>query len=542
MGLLHSHHDESEDDSSDEESGGSHSSSAGSSSGGSDSEDTEKGERCFLFPCARSSQARNLGNLDFVSSSHVKAQTRTKLLLADNRHKAVQDYFVLDQKSMLGEGGFASVVVGQNRISGDRRAIKTIMKASSSAEKAKVKMEIDAMARCDHPNIVKFFQSFEDEDCYYLVLEICEGKELFDRIVEEKSFSEPLAATVMQQIFRATAYIHNAGVCHRDIKPENFLFQTAAPVLKNTLKMIDFGIAKLFDPPKAAFKTKVGTPQYVAPEVLGQFFRYGVECDVWSCGVVMYVLLAGALPFPGRNDHEVLQKVKAAQPNLHSSKWTDISEAAKELIRKLLKKEPTRRLTATQALQEGWVQETAAKRPNAPILPAHISRLKAFTIQNKLKKVALSLVARHMNSEEIDNLRTLFIQLDVNGDGLLSTDELRQGLMGCNIPGFGEEQLQELMAGVDADGSGEIDYTEFLAATIEHQSVMQEAVCRAAFRVFDKDDDGFISPEELREALQSQSVVDSFGKDNTAALMSEVDVNGDGQIDFQEFMALMRQQ
>lgn len=521
----------------------------GSEDGEACSSEDEKahGHKAQDFPwfacCAAKQAGSKSSSSNFVAADVVKGSTRRKVLVANNVGRAVQDYFDIQQNSLLGEGGFATVCQGRSKRTGLVRAIKTMAKARVKTDNGRLRREVDAMMRLDHPNIIKLFQTFEDSECLYLVLEICHGGELFDRIIEEGQLSEPTVATVMRQIFRAVRYMHEAGVCHRDLKPENFLFLTKDPIIHNTLKVIDLGICALYDPPHGSFTTKTGTPHYVAPEVISNWFHYGPECDLWSCGVIMYVMLSGSLPFRGRDDVDTLQRVKTAILTFKGKKWAEVSTEAKELVGGLLNRVPSKRVTAEEALSNQWVEGVSVHPNAAPLLASHIEALRAYRSENRLKKVALAVIARNCDEDKIEQLRSVFNHLDANGDGCLTTAELRDGLMSSGIFTDGDSSptcLLEIMQSVDADGSGEIDYTEFLAATLEHQVFVQESVCWAAFRVFDSDDDGKISYEELTSVLQDQHVMRSVGKEQVDELMKEVDLNGDGFIDFQEFMAMMK--
>jgi len=402
----------------------------------------------------------------------------------------------------------------------------------------KFKREVQIMKMMDHPYIIKLYETFEDHKNIYLILELCLGGELFDRIIDAGHFSEKQAAHLMMQTLSGIFYMHGIGICHRDIKPENFLFSTKDPIEKSTLKIIDFGLSVSFKPGDV-LKTKAGTPYYVAPQVLEG--RYNEACDLWSCGVIMYVLLCGYPPFHGETDNEVLRKVKQAKLMFDPAEWSSVSEDAKNLIRKLLEKNPEERFTAAQAVEHVWIKHLAPRATDAPLTSGLVDNLRGFRSQNKLKKAALHVIASQLKEEQIKALRNTFMSLDANGDGLLTADELRQGL---SKAGFKEvpSDLQRIMEEVDTDGSGVIDYSEFLAATIDKKLFMQEDVCWAAFRVFDRNGDGKISKAELREILGDDTVTDAMHHEaeTVDALMSEIDENGDGEIDFKEFMLMMR--
>lgn len=465
-----------------------------------------------------------------------------KVLTADTSGKSIDAEYLVQDKNVLGTGGYATVCKGLEKRTGHTRAIKRIMK-SMIPDRKRLQQEIEVMLALDHPNIIKLFQTFEDSRCIYLVMELCTGGELFDRIIEVGHLTEPDAATIMQQILRAIFYCHEHGICHRDLKPENFLFQDKSPIQGNTLKCIDFGIAGTFNaskPRDQPFRTKTGTPFYVAPEVLSQWGQYGPACDLWSCGVIAYILLSGTPPFQGKNDQETLQKVSNGAFQFPKQYFGSVSEPAKELIKKLLVKDVSKRMTAVEALAHPWITTAAVRVAAPPIRQGIVDSLRNFRSTNKMKKVALQVVARHIDEDKIHQLRDIFLSLDTNGDGMLTLKELSDGLQSANLNlGSLKEELRQVVAEIDADGSGEIDYSEFLAATLEEKQYVDESACWAAFRVFDKDGDGRITLKELQQVL-NKDLAQKMSEDNLQQLMNEVDADGDGGIDFEEFMAMMR--
>jgi len=284
--------------------------------------------------------------------------------------------------------------------------------------------------------------------------------------------------------------------------------------------------------------TKAGTPYYVAPQVLQG--KYGKECDLWSAGVIMYILLCGYPPFHGDNDAEILQKVKAGKFTFNEADWKSVSEEAKDLIRKLLTFNPKDRITAETALNHPWIQHKAISTSDVPINKDLVNNFRSFRAQSKLKKAALTVIAQQLSEDNIHQLKSIFMQLDKNGDGSLTVQEIREGLQKAGMKEVPPD-LEQLMKEVDSDGSGVIDYTEFLAATIDKKQYLQEDVCWAAFRVFDIDGNGKISAEELQHVLGMEEVGKALGDLNEVKKMiQEVDKNGDGEIDFDEFMAMMK--
>eukprot|EP00405_Crypthecodinium_cohnii_P051280 CAMPEP_0206595828 /NCGR_PEP_ID=MMETSP0325_2-20121206/43211_1 /ASSEMBLY_ACC=CAM_ASM_000347 /TAXON_ID=2866 /ORGANISM="Crypthecodinium cohnii, Strain Seligo" /LENGTH=506 /DNA_ID=CAMNT_0054106573 /DNA_START=95 /DNA_END=1615 /DNA_ORIENTATION=+ len=453
--------------------------------------------------------------------------------IIDNPGKIIDSYDM--DKKKLGEGSYGSVCKAKSKHTGSIRAVKTISKAMMKNIE-RFKQEIAIMKMMDHPNIIKLYESFEDHRNIYLVMELAIGGELFDKIIESGHFNEVQAAVLMQQIVRAIYYMHENHVCHRDLKPENFLFMSKDPIEKNLLKIIDFGLSCKFASGQI-LTTKAGTPYYVAPQVLAG--KYDQLSDLWSVGVIMYVMLCGYPPFFGETDAEVLSKVRIGNFSFNPADWKNVSEDAKNLIRMLLKMNPRDRYSAEQALNHEWIKNKAPKAQNVNLQSNFVDNLRGFRSQNKLKKAALHIIAGQLNEDQIKALRETFMALDGNGDGLLTAAEMREGLTKSGLKDIPDD-LQQILNDVDSDGSGVIDYTEFLAATLDKRSYVQEDVCWSAFRLFDKNGDGKISQDELRLVLDDGDVKNVAGAQTIAQMMQEIDGNGDGHIDFQEFMEMMR--
>jgi calcium-dependent protein kinase len=445
----------------------------------------------------------------------------------------LDDHYKLEKKN-IGEGSYGTVSRATHKSGHNVRAVKSISKAQMKNIE-RFKQEINIMKIMDHPNIIRLFETFEDNKIIYLVMELCDGGELFDRIIGAGHFTESQAAILMQQIIRAILYMHENNVCHRDLKPENFLFLTKDPIEKAVLKIIDFGLSCWFKEGQVLV-TKAGTPYYVAPQVLAG--KYDHSSDMWSVGVIMYVLLCGYPPFYGETDSEVLAKVRAGNFSFSNADWKHISTDAKNLIRDLLKMKPRERCCAKTALNHVWIVEKAPKASGGALPKGMVDNLKGFRSQNKLKKAALHVIANQLDESQMSALRSTFLELDTNSDGQLTVAEMKEGI---SKAGLGEiPELQTIMAEVDADGSGVIDYTEFLAAALDKRVYMKENVIWTAFRVFDRNGDGHISQEELKLVLQDDSVEKVCGDKAIADLLSEIDGNGDGMIDFEEFMAMMK--
>jgi len=275
--------------------------------------------------------------------------------------KATENYEI--DKRKLGQGRYGSVFKAKNRSTGHVHAIKKISKQGTK-QKARFQQEIAITRMMDHPNIIKLHESLEDKKSVYLVMEMCFGGELHDRIIDESGhFTEVQAAISMEQMVCALRYMHANQVIHRDVKPQNFVFMTKDPIEQNVLKIIDFGVSRSFSVGQV-LKTKVGTPLYMAPQVLAG--KYDQMSDMWSIGVIMYFMLCGYHPFDGR---DLSTKVRLGNFQFPASDWKNISQDAKNLIRNLLQMNPLRRHTAEQTLNHEWIKNGSPQ--SAPSSHAH---------------------------------------------------------------------------------------------------------------------------------------------------------------------------
>jgi len=443
----------------------------------------------------------------------------------------LEDFYQMDS-DQLGEGSFGSVYKVKCQKTGAERAVKT-MEAKALKNVQKFEREINIAKQLDHPNVVRLYETFKDNQKIYLVMELCTGGELFDTIIEQgdAGFDECKAAMYTKQILSAICYLHAQNFCHRDVKPENFLFNHKGP--DASLKMVDFGLACTFEKGKP-MKTKAGTAYYVAPDVLSG--AYDEKCDVWSAGVICFVLVCGYPPFSGEADQQILKRVKRGFFEFKSPEWDDVSHTAKNLITQMLTFDPALRPSAEVLLLSPWLKYKASEEA-APVSKDFIKRLRNFNATSKLRKIALTAVVQQLGDEKIEELQKTFRSLDKNGDGMLSAAEIRTGLaaQGMKVP----VAFEDLLKNIDSDGSGQLDYTEFLAATVDQKHLQQREVCWGAFRSFDLDGDGKITRDELMKVLNGNRVQQALGASKIDKMIQDVDANGDGAIDFDEFCAML---
>ncbi|KAK8966548.1 Calcium-dependent protein kinase 6 [Platanthera guangdongensis] len=447
-----------------------------------------------------------------------------------HRTANISDLYTLGRK--LGQGQFGTTFLCTEIATGVEYACKSISKRKliTKEDVDDVRREIQIMHHLSgHKNVVQIKGAYEDSLYVHIVMELCGGGELFDRIIERGHYSERKAADVTKIVVGVVEACHSLGVMHRDLKPENFLLVNKDDDL--SLKAIDFGLSVFFKPGQM-FTDVVGSPYYVAPEVLCK--HYGPEADVWTAGVILYILLSGVPPFWAETQQGIFDAVLKGHIDFDSEPWPLISDSAKDLIRKMLCSRPRDRLTAHQVLCHPWICENGVA-PDRALDPAVLSRLKQFSAMNKLKRMALRVIAESLSEEEIAGLREMFMTMDTDNSGAITFDELKAGLRryGSTLK---DTEIRDLMDAADVDNSGTIDYGEFIAATVHHNKLEREEHLAAAFSYFDKDRSGYITVDELQQACKEHNITDVFIED----IIKEVDQDNDGRIDYGEFVAMMR--
>ncbi|XP_073990438.1 calcium/calmodulin-dependent protein kinase I isoform X3 [Rhodnius prolixus] len=263
-------------------------------------------------------------------------------------------------KELLGTGAFSEVRLAERKDKpGEMYAVKMIDKKALKGKEDSLENEIKVLRRLTHPNIVQLLETFEDKQKVYLIMELVTGGELFDRIVEKGSYTEKDASDLIRQVLEAVNYMHEQGVVHRDLKPENLLYYS--PDEDSKIMISDFGLSKMED--SGIMATACGTPGYVAPEVLAQK-PYGKAVDVWSIGVISYILLCGYPPFYDENDANLFAQILKGEFEFDSPYWDDISDYAKDFIRQLMCVDVSKRFSCRQALQHPWISGNAASNKN----------------------------------------------------------------------------------------------------------------------------------------------------------------------------------
>ena len=379
----------------------------------------------------------------------------------------------------LGSGLAGSVYAVVSKATGDKFALKIVSKRDMDASmQARLLTEIDLMKKVDHPHVIRLYEVYDDPKHLCMVMELCEGRELYDHLIEDHGgkYDENGAANITRQMLTAVAHCHQLGICHRDIKLENFVFVSKDVTDETEMKLIDFGLSKTYRRDKD-MASVVGTPYYIAPELLkvakNKGSKYGPECDQWSLGVITYMLLAGQPPFAGDTDREIMKNVQSQPLRFTPARlWAHISPAAKDLVKKLLDRDPRRRITAEEALKHPWMQ-TARTRDVGPrsseLDGAVLSSLTKFCQATAFKRTAQQVIAFHMTSSEIGELRHAFERIDEDSTGLVNWDEfiscVRSSLPAEDDERHAEmlEQFRNLFDMVDQANTGRISCVHFFS-------------------------------------------------------------------------------
>eukprot|EP00501_MAST-03F_sp_TOSAG23-6_P001108 GSMAST32.ASY1.ANO1.1151.1 assembled CDS len=370
-------------------------------------------------------------------------------------------YSGVDSFELLGEGLSGQVKIITRRSDGEQFALKVMncaslyMASGTDALKA-IRSEIALLSATDHPNVARLYETYNERNRFlYLVLELCSGGELFERLANSKSghLTEYKAAKLVVQMLSSINYLHSKNIVHRDLKLENFVFANKSE--SSPLKLIDFGFAKqIKNSSDSNMKDMVGTSYYIAPEIALQKM-YNYKCDIWSLGVITFMILSGSPPFPGPNDKIILSKIKRGKFSFSRKAdiWNGISTDAKNFVRRLLTFDPDLRPTAAEALNDTWIMKAEQEHPPTPLPLEVFDSMKNFSNMNKLKQL---IVKMFMNETK---LRKAFDMLDVDHSGQITKKNLKE-VLGSQFDSTEATQMLEKYGGTD----GVISYEEFLLA------------------------------------------------------------------------------
>ena len=442
--------------------------------------------------------------------------SNTSYFLGKESQRDVSLYYNITN-TLLGKGSYGKVHLGYLKGTNVQRAVKIIDK-SKVRNVERFKLEVEIMMKLDHPNILRLYDYFEDLTNIYLILELCSGGELFDRIIEKKYYNEEEARIIFKQIMKAIRHCHVQGVCHRDLKPENFIMISKDDAY--TLKLIDFGLSRTFDqneesvlqPKKsisyivkgkrhirAVLMTKAGTPFYIAPEVLSG--KYNEKCDVWSAGVILYILFCGYPPFYGDNNKQILEEVKKGKLDFSSIEWSDKSKIAIDIIRKMVINHENR-LFPDQVLKHEWMTNESSKKISSNKIKKLYSNMKEYANLDLAKKTIIYFLARNFYEEEIRAYHKYFEIFDPDNTGHITIENYQEKIK--QYVDIEDSELEDTFNKIDIFKNEVLGYSQFIAASIHFHKYFNEKRLLIFFQIADIDKSGNITKENLDKFLTIQ--------------------------------------
>ena len=496
----------------------------------------------------------NNNNNNISNNNHIKPDTKnSKKQVALNNDVIVSGNEVNPEKiyiktKMLGSGAFGEVWLVHHKDLDRDFAMKMIKKRKNkSNDEREILNEIEILKKLDHPKILKVIDFYSTLKKYYIITEYCPEGELFNEIIKIGKFDEGQSAFIINQILKAIVYCHKMNIIHRDIKPENIMITNREKNGCLQVKLIDFGTAKIFE--KGHQENKyVGSSYYMAPEIIKR--NYDEKCDLWSIGVILYILLTGRPPFDGNDDEEILENVKKGVYDKWAYPFPLLSAHAKDLINKLLQYDPKKRLNAEQALDHPWFKTAEFKKKDkVNTIPPELARelihnMTKYRSDNILKCAVIAYLVHHItNTEECFEASKLFIKIDLNNDGKIEKHELVQGFQ--KYWGISESEAKEkvdlIFSNIDTDFNGFIEYEEFVRAAVNSSIFMSQNYLKFAFNYFDRDASGDITFEEIKKRfIQNSKNTNPKVDEELKEIFDSIDINKDGSISFVEFCKMMK--
>ena len=435
---------------------------------------------------------------------------KTEIKESKRKKKIINKYSNTDIRKqfefvyMLGNGAFGKVRLYRDK--NDHQilyAIKTLKKNNIPKYEFKLlKSEVEILSELDHPNIVNYFGTFEDDFYIHIVMEYLKGYDLF-KVISIKNytgFDENDMSIIIFQLTKALYFIHSKNIIHRDIKPENIIFANKHDY--SSLKLIDFGLATN----KKKDDKKVGTPYYMSPEMIkGNFCD---KSDIWAIGIILFLMLTDKFPFVQNKDNNVFNDICECKYNEKLLDEVDCSEEAKDLVKKILVVDVNKRISSKEILEHPFIKKNNKKINNKLINNDTLITLKSFAHKNALQKEIFYFLAKIKNEEEISNLKQLFNDLDTGNSGRLTINEIRNGFKKLGIE-INENELEEIWEGLNFHNDDQINYTEFLAAMMSSYKFNKEENLWVVFNYF-KDNDNkkneYISIDNLINMCKSMNL------------------------------------
>jgi len=468
------------------------------------------------------------------STSVKRSDSRRRTSAASQKHTKSKLYLELFKfyniGNQIGSGHFGIVREGtrvtiserfamkNSPLSLPKLAIKSIPRMTNVYKSAILEKEIKVLKYVSHPYILRYVDLIREEFSVSIVTELCPSCTLQNVIQRKGKLDESEAADLIQKLLLAVNYLHLSGISHRDIKPENVLVGGIDDL--EYPKLIDFGLSRFIDK-KVPFSSNVGTPLFMAPEMRSG--KYNQACDIWSLGVTAYFLITGKYPFTGKFKEGLFEAIKTQNINFEEDCWEGVSDSAKDLVSKLLTKDPKKRITAEKALMHPWVRrETSYSNPLAT------RRIKPVEYNCRFQKEAFRVLSRVVPSHKLVDLSKDFLQLDVFKKGFIDLASLKAS------PETFKTASKDFIK-LTGSKKGRLEYFDFIRINLKE--FIDEDSLKLAFKMFDLDNDGCLSPEDIKFYFEFNE--EEFSEEDLEDLRTTLGLSEDFLLTLEEFRSLV---
>ena len=449
----------------------------------------------------------------------------------------------LDYKlvKVIGEGAFGRVNLVEHKVTGMIRAMKVIKKAivlNDQNNESLVLNELNILKKIDHQNVVKIYEFYSDNKNFYLITEYCSGGDLFT-VSKKENLSEKQVACIIYQILLAINHIHKMKIMHRDLKLENILITKKEEDGLYRIKLCDFGTSHLF---KDGEKEKgvTGSSYYIAPEVYNK--KYTFKCDLWSVGVIMYVLLTKKIPFFGKDDKEVRKSIIRKKYNPEPIRC--FSQYVQDLIADLLEKDYDKRLNAEKALTyeifKVYQCKEAINKVDLKQIKSYVENIKRYKRNNIFQETAISYLIHNCDIDDVPIILQLFNLFDVNDNGKIGFTEFYDGLVKICGENITREEGRKIFLNLDSDKNNYIEQEEFVKAGVDKKVFLSDKMLKLAFDFFDIDNSGLITVEDIIQLFKDNVKINKEASSEFQKIIQTIDKNEKGKIDYEQFSIFMK--
>ena len=442
-------------------------------------------------------------------------------------------------EELIGKGEFSLVYRATLKSNGESRAFKVIKKDEKNFKQSQeLIQEIKLLEETDNPYIVKMYEFYDCPRAICLINEYLKGGSIYDKLKKEKKFSEFNTAIIIFQVLSALSFCHSHKIIHRNLNLTNILIDIKDPHFTH-IKIIDFSTSAKMVKGSEMEESKSNI-KFTAPEVLKG--KYNETRDIWSVGVIMYILLTGIYPFDGKDILKIKAEIELCNVNYNNENLKKCSNECIDLLKELLNKDKNR-ISAQNAIKHIWFKNLNIKE-RLTFLPFEkikkvLEQIMKFKPKKTLQKLCLAYLVRNFNDESVNDASNLYLQIDYNNDGSIDENEFVMHLKEI-IEKTGEKidesYLKKVFENIDIDKSGTVEYSEFVAAGVKKELILKEQNLRESFDFFDKNKNGLINLEDLRVVFMKFK---GFSQDEFNSIVSDVDADENNEIDFEEYKNVM---